>query len=550
MLNQPTQYAFAQDFLVHANGRAKILLDAGESGSVNCPIRLARFARVLREPETVFQHAHLGQFPMAARPLFGDFAVCSACLREGFHSLLFSVRGLTRCPVHGLALGRRVCCETLSNTLVVGGPRQRYGRCGCGEVLLDFPNARFPVKNPERDAYLGELAAWIYRASGGQAHESLSPKGPSAAGPAPPYARIKAALSAPGCAPGWALAPDYAPQDGAALVTMTYGAAKVPVGDPHHNPAPRLGRHSFSPYTFQQTLFCDFKAVNRYLRHHTLGAQRRWIARFVRARGIQAVEDLLSAGGESAQRAWTVLLWWQSCVQDLKLANWFTSRPCRLVGVGDVPAWMDERRHQASALPGSAGAREWVVRWVSALGLQAHWRHTLVLAGHVNSPMIALIGKGITAVRQMPLWSLGVTREARLVLCADRAMGPGWQACGRRGREERRRRHDEAFQSRIARVRAVCQQPCLWYHGDALEWTSGPGPEPVAPSDCKKHRLLPANLNLWFVVVPGPMAQPPSRAFVGRCLELPLAATGPTAAQAVAHLKSAVRQYAALHRTD
>ena len=102
--------------------------------------------------------------------------------------------------------------------------------------------------------------------------------------------------------PGWVLAPDYSPQDGAALVTMTYGATKVPVGDPHHNPVPRLGRHAFSPYAFQHTLFCDFKAVNRYLRHHTLGAQRRWIARFVRARDIWAIEDLLSAGGEPAQR--------------------------------------------------------------------------------------------------------------------------------------------------------------------------------------------------------------------------------------------------------
>ena len=471
MLNQPTPYAFAQDFLVHANGRAKILLDAGEAGSVNCPIRLARFARVLREREAVFRHAHLGQFPTAARALLGDFVVCRACLREGFHSLLFSVKGLTHCPVHGLALGRQVCCETLANTLMVGDPRRPYGRCICGEAWLDLPNARFPVKHPERDALLGELAAWIHRVSVGQPSPSQRPKGPSVAGPAPPYARIKAAMSAADCAPGWVLAPDYSPQEGAALVTLTYGAIKVPVGDLHHNPVPWLGRHAFSPYAFQHTLFCDFKAINRYLRHHTLGAQRRWIARFVRARDIQAIEDLLSAGGESARRAWTVLLWWQSCVRDLNLQNWFTSRPCRLAGVCEVPAWIDERRRPACALPGSAGAREWVVRWVSALGLQAHWQRSLALAGQANSPAIALIGMGIAEARQMPQWSLGVTREARLVLCADRTMGPGWQAGCRRGREERRRRHDEAFQSRIARVRAVCQQPCLWYHGDALEWT-------------------------------------------------------------------------------
>ncbi|MBK9574316.1 MAG: hypothetical protein IPO43_17160 [Rhodoferax sp.] len=157
--------------------------------------------------------------------------------------------------------------------------------------------------------------------------------------------------------PRLVLAPDYSPQEGAALVTLTYGAIKVPVGDLHHNPVPWLGRHAFSPYAFQHTLFCDFKAINRYLRHHTLGAQRRWIARFVRARDIQAIEDLLSAGGESARRAWTVLLWWQSCVRDLNLQNWFTSRPCRLAGVCEVPAsdtgnaalpWQGRPIHQRS----------------------------------------------------------------------------------------------------------------------------------------------------------------------------------------------------------
>ena len=136
------------------------------------------------------------------------------------------------------------------------------------------------------------------------------------------------------------------------------------------------------------------------------------------------------------------------------------------------------------------------MRWVSALGPQTHWQVSVGLAGQDNSSRIAMVGRGTAAVRQMPAWSLGITREARLVLCADRAVGPGWQAAYRLGREERRRRHDDARQGRMARVQALCRQPCLWYHSDTLTWPSGPGPEPVAPSDCKKHRLLPASLNL------------------------------------------------------
>lgn len=167
MLNQPTRCAFAQDFLVHPNASARISLDPHGAGAANntvCPVRLRRFARVLREPLEMFRHACVGQFPRAVWPFFGDFAACPDCLRERFHSVLFSFNGLDRCPVHGVPLSGRICCETLSNAMALHEKSTPFGTCRCGAVFLAFAAARSPKANPARDRALGDVADWLMHA--------------------------------------------------------------------------------------------------------------------------------------------------------------------------------------------------------------------------------------------------------------------------------------------------------------------------------------------------------------------------------------------------
>lgn len=66
---------------------------------------------------------------------------------------------------------------------------------------------------------------------------------------------------------------------------------------------------------------------------------------------------------------------------------------------------------------------------------------------------------------------------------------------------------------------------------------------PDEVSDCKRHRLLAGTPKRWFAIFPWPQAPCPGRAFVARCLSLPVAATGPSPSQAVRNLKYAVRRY-------
>jgi len=550
MLNQPTRGAFAQDFRVHPSASARMSLDPhGPAGAV-CPVRLRRFARVLREPLEVFRHACVGQFPRAVWPFFGNFAACPDCLREGFHSVLFSFGGLGRCPVHGALLSDRACCETLSNAMVLHETSTPFGTCRCGAVFLAFAAARSPKGYPERDRALGEVADWLMHAG---SRCWLGPPHPpgveaSLARFTQRVAQLKIALDLPGAIPRWAAASDASPWDPSTLAIMTCGSARMQGSDLGLQGSGVQwldGRHAH-PYAYQQTVFGDFKAICRYLRHHTLGKGRGWITRFARASDTLTVQRMLMTGGEEARRAWAVLIWWQTCIRDLRLENWRNARPFRWGGVPGIPALIDPcDRCQAdkSSQANANAAQEWIARWVSAIGLVAFWRPAAQTAALDSAPSLAMIGKGLSGARALPDWSLGISQNDRLVLCVERSGDPCWRATARLDKSERQARSRACAAQRLERVRAACTPPCLWFHDDTAEWTSGPGPLPAELPNGKKHRLLPATLKLWFAVFPWTQAPCAGRAFVARCLNLPLVATGPSPSQAVRHLKYAVKRY-------
>ena len=552
MLNLPTRSAFAQDFLVHPNANASISLDPhGPTGAV-CPVRLRRFARALGEPLETFRHACVAQFAREVWPFFGGFAACPDCLREGFHSVLFSFDGLDRCPVHGVKLGSRICCGTTSNTLVFHDNATPPSTCRCGAALMAFAVARSPKACPERDRALREVADWLMH-TGSRCW--LGPQSPpdstvSLARFTQRVAQLKIALDLPGAIPRWAAASDASPWDPSTVAVMTFGSARMREPSLQGDGRPWLEARPTSAYAYQQTALGDFKAISRYLRHHILKGARRWIARFVRADDTRAVQALITAGGEDARRAWALLIWWQTCIWDLKLENWLTSRPFRWVSVPGVPELAGQSTRRRTFLPQADTAQEWMTRWISAIALLDFWRHTAQAAALDIAPRLAMIGKGILGTRALPDWSLGIDQDNRLVLCVDRLDKPCWRLAVRLSKRERQATSNACAAHRVEQLRITCAAHCIWFHGDTTEWTSGAGAIPEEVRNCKRHRLLPATLKLWFSVFPWTQAPFAGRAFVARCLDLPLAATGPSPSQAVRNLKYALKRYKNLQQAD
>lgn len=552
MLNQPTRCAFAQDFLVHPNAKNRISLDPQDTAGAVCPVRLHRFARALGEPLETFGHACVAQFPRAVWPFFGGFAACPDCLREGFHSVLFSFDGLDCCPVHGVKLGSRICCGTMSNTLVFHDNATPPSTCRCGTALMAFAVARSPKPCPERDRALGEVADWLMQ-TGSRCW--LGPQNPP--GVQAPLARltqrvtrVHIAMDLPGALPRWVMSRDASPWDPRTTSIMTLGSARMRGQGLQGDGSPWLEGRPTSAYAYQQTALGDFKAISRYLRHHVLKGARRWIARFVRADDTRAVQALITAGGDGARRAWALLIWWQTCIWDLKLGNWLTSRPFRWVSVPGVPELAGQPTRRSTFLPQADTAQEWMTRWISAIALLDFWRHTAQAAALDSAPCLAMMGKGILGTRALPDWSLGIDQDNRLVLCVERLDKPCWRLAARQSKSERQATSRAGVAHRLEQLRSACAPPCLWFHGDTAEWSSGAGPVPDGLRDGKRHRLLAGTAKRWFAIFPWPQAPCAGRAFVARCLDLPLAATGPSPCHAVRHLKYALKRYENLHRAD
>ena len=553
MLNQPTRCAFAQDFLVHSNAKARISLDPHDTAGAVCPVRLRRFARALGEPLETFRHACVVQFPRAVWPFFGSFAACPDCLREGFHSVLFSFDGLDCCPVHGIKLGSRICCGTMSNTLAFHDNATPPSTCRCGAALMAFAVARSPKPCPERDQALGEVADWLMQAG---SRCWLGPQNsPGVQAPLARFTqritRMHIAMDLPGALPRWVMSRDASPWDPRTAAIMTFGSARMRgPGLLQGDGSPWLEARPTSAYAYQQTALGDFKAISRYLRHHVLKGARRWIGRFVRAEDTRAVQTLITAGGDGARRAWALLIWWQTCIWDLKLENWLTSRPFRWVSVPGVPELAGQFTRRRTFLPQADTAQEWMTRWISAIALLDFWRHTAQAAALDSAPCLAMMGKGILGTRALPDWSLGIAQEGRLVLCVDRLDKPCWRLAARQTKSERQAANRAGAAHRLEQLHSACAPPCLWFHGDTTEWTSGAGPMPDGLGDGKRHRLLAGPPKRWFAIFPWPQAPCAGRAFVARCLDLPLAATGPSASHAVRNLKYAIKRYENSQQAD
>lgn len=232
------------------------------------------------------------------------------------------------------------------------------------------------------------------------------------------------------------------------------------------------------------------------------------------------------------------------------MENWLTSRPFRWVSVPGVPEWVGQPSRRKTFLPHVNTAQEWMTRWISAIALMDFWHPAAEAAALDSAPRLAMIGKGILGTRALPDWSLGISQDNRLVLCVEHSDRPCWQVAARQAKGERQARSSACNAQRLERVRAACAPPCLWFHGDTAEWASSPGPLPDELLGGKRHRLLPATLKLWFVAFAWTQAPCPGRAFVARCLSLPLVATGPSPSQAVRHLKYAVKRYQNLQQAD
>jgi hypothetical protein len=532
-LNHPSQQAFEHDFVMDDG--------SGKAMSLDCAINpgrslwLSRFCRITGESVTALKWSQVGQYSSSLRPLFGRFVVwCRACLAESFHSVLFSLAGLNRCPLHDLPLEYRCRCGLSIPHGKLGTSFQKPGRCRCGFVFLEPAAAREPKRNPARDAVLEELTRWLEGASSRfwfELHDQWSHY-PSIERYLVHAQHWAQALRTPNPPAYWAVA--ELPE----LQHTRWTCASHEFGG-----EPVRVRHDIAPMSEFEAASAIFKAIKRHLLRHVLaGDARQWIEAFVRSSDEPYIWRHLTSSPQ-AQDAWCLLLWWQSCVWSVGLRDWFRRQAYWM-----PPQW--ENRIARGLPPGIAwhpldiafqgSSRRWLLQWTTAGSLSMLWvaaRKAVALA--VSSAM-PVWGRGAVGERLFPAWSAARNSTGKLVLCMDAPDGSCWSARTRMPKAARAQRaRDREIQVRT-RIASQCAPLCVWYDGDAQTWTTGPGLGPELGEGARRRRLL-GKTKCFFAIVA--LRGPEGERFAAQSLSHPVAASASSSRDAINGLRTALAKW-------
>lgn len=551
VLNQPSKPEFDKDF-----GELKKTKAHGVAGAEWEPPPLALqqaqmhgIARLLGEAPEVFQRARLSQFPRAAHQFFHpELWWCWDCLVGGFHSVLFSLKGLHKCPHHKMELAmscrcnRRVGHDSFAARLV------RPGHCTCGMRFLGARMARRPQVLPDRDACLKDLNDWItgatrriwyqlpdklttypisFRRHLKHWEQALLVSPPPATWCVPPDVQIHQVGP---WSPQLHLAPGQSSfRASLALRRSTSPQAQAPAHE---------GEFSCAPI---------FKSVRRYIAHHVLIDGRHWITSMAMSSDSDKISSMVQFT-ERTRGAWTTLLWWQACVGSLSLRDWF--RSCRT----DV---YDEKRFERDVLARggqdlawlSSAELGWIRHHLYAASLMFLWDSAQRVTAQTVAGFGATWGWGASASERYPLrkqayhapgWSCVKDERGRLSLLVDTPR-IDWTPAPSGDRSIRRKQAMQREEARRLEIRTCCERSCICYHARTQDWLVGAGPTPSGPQDYRRRRLGGDEPQVFFLVLH--TAQDGSKAFVGRCRSLPLAASAETPKAAIAALKWALQHY-------
>lgn len=399
-------------------------INSYQVASEQVPIRLTRFARVLKEPAFAFRGCHIGNFPAMVRPYFGEFTACPQCLAEGFHTLLYSFAGMRACPVHGATLENIKSHRGLASDLFTNALRYPFRRCQRLQTILGYPEARVPKAHTTRDQVLGELAEWLMDVDSRcwLGHHGVQQVEPFE-GFVNRLAHLKTILRLSDAIPSWADASGLVKLDAPASEIIRFGSTRICKGDLVDVNDRRARWHQTDLNIYGRTILGDFKAIRRYLKRHSLGRQgRRWYGRLSKATTSAEVNALLDQGGERARRGWVLLTWSRQITErEFNQKVGLHTRPMRFSVDGAIPLWIANLRSGQATDGDHDVVHLWIARWISAAGLLAFWRSICTVIEEEDTLDIVALESKLAAMRSEPKWSLGISADDELMLSFDQA---------------------------------------------------------------------------------------------------------------------------------
>lgn len=426
-------------------------------------------AHALGESPEVFRWSHLGALPPWLRPLVTPgFRVCLACLADGYHSALFSLRLLRDCPIHKSPLLEHCHCGRPFLDKLTTADLIRRGCCPCGQFTFFTPEAcRVPSLAPHQTRVLDAVVHWLEQLACVARCTQWRELAPLASDVAALVGDLSNTLNF--------VYPDCLHRVTAALSpaarfsysqTRTGGLLRRTLGYLHSARGP--GR---TPYWTDTPAFHVYKAVARYLRKHGVRRTDYWGEQFQSLNNGER-QRLLDQEPE-AMPAWIEWTWAQRIEPDVHIRRWPYRPPWAALAdmlLGPLygqlaPISVHACRHTlcGTSVSTDSPVHTWLQYQAAGFTLLQHWR---AASGQAQEGTVQGCGDG----RLLPLeqyrcdWSAALQPDdSFLFLGHDPAPGgfPRLPLPNKGAREYAL--WNAQFRS-WGRVLRVCVGPCLTFH--------------------------------------------------------------------------------------
>lgn len=380
VLNRPLFKSLNEDLQGEeaAESRRVIELSSSLPWPEHESIDMGFFVEELQEPIEIFRWAKTGDFPVGLQELFStNTRVCGACIQDAFHTVLFNLRYLRRCPVHSVVLlDRCPTCGKPINERMYPNKVGPWMSCRCAHQWIDVKQARRPKHDAQRDAVLGEMVHWFITSS--RRFWTCIPaasKTSVSSGRSVFHHMRRWSMESEDGGFKW-LDIDHMVraepcQEGLTRHIEQCGFAVKPVAsiNENHLRDAELGEACDSAYKI-------FKSMRRYAMKHVLGNRTQLLVWMGTRYWIGALTDKV-ASDPYALKAWAIFHWMQtSCWRPQSMHLWLLRTLAHPV---DAPRAHDPTVHwpRTIAHPVVVGAQDpaqdWIANWVNAATILSLW---------------------------------------------------------------------------------------------------------------------------------------------------------------------------------
>lgn len=517
-------------------------------------IDIRTFARMLGEPLEVFRWSSIGDFPSGFQDLFErNTKVCPSCMAQGFHTVIFSLGCIQRCPYHGEALLNRCpnCGKLLNDqSKAYSGIVPRL--CACGHEWLTDRLARRPPSDASRDASMADVVAWTEKVASrcwayvpkrpqidhslqlDTLHDHMDRWRAELKCELPDW--LSLTLQAHPADEGLEQCWEHSGFRASSLATLK-GA-----GSTYFSANPQA-----LPWELQKESLLIYKCIRRYLVKHVLGNR---VGLLVWMGKNQSAPQFRKCIQENpfAHIAWAILYWMQSTFWGAIGARmWFK----KVLGLSMLPRmdwdptyhWGPTIQDQVLVNAGT-GSEEWIVNWINVFSLLETWPTQKDLETFATDD--GFMRATHSRLRRLPVrWWAWLGEDECLHLGLYRRRPNWWEPMARRlSKEDRREEFGNKMASRLQELCTAMSAPCLRRLDDG-SWTQEGARAFACSADIRRGRLMfgsgPASS--FGVGLDPSLGADPARPWFVKSLVYPVCVLAPDVKAGVLKLKLAVRAY-------